>query len=83
MKFISEKTVKIHIENEIFSWKYNLKQKQDLWLMLNSLQSNRIEINTYLLIITTILAFIFWYMLSVSMQNDMYKEMINQIHNCK
>jgi len=34
-------------------------------------------------ILAVIWSFIFWYMLSVQMQNDMYKELIKQIDQCR
>ena len=34
-------------------------------------------------ILAVIWAFILWYMLSVQMQNDMYKELIKQIDQCR
>ena len=34
------------------------------------------------IIIIALSAFILWYMLSVQMQNDMYKELVKQIEDC-
>lgn len=34
-------------------------------------------------LLAVIWSFIFWYMLSVQMQNDMYKELIKQIEQCR